>query len=183
MRAHFQLRECLQTKIICFNPLKFVYVEPHRILYLSVQNAFLRKAERVNYCTFLSGYVHTASWLLSLDTQKKRFFILHSSLRDHIPNSLDSLLAFSNLENVTEHQLELGPRIKPSEIPTWYHFQATVATAVHPGKTLLLLISSSLYSAACCQPAPVGSIVCAAVLTTASAVILPQLHQEEMTAT
>lgn len=158
-------------------------IEPHRILYLSAQNAFLRKAECIKYCAFLSGYVHTASWLLSLDSQKKSFFILHSSLWDHIPNSLASLLAFSNPEDVTEHQLEMRPRIKPSEIPTWHHFQAAIATTVHPGKTRLLLTSSSLYSAACCQPAPVGSIVCAAVLTTASAVILPQLHQEEMTAT
>lgn len=48
--------------------------------------------------------------------------------------------------------------------------------AALPGRMLLLQISSSLYSAACCQPAPVGQIAGAAVFTTASAVIPPQLH-------
>lgn len=82
----------------------------------------LQKAEYINYWVFLSGYVHTASWLLPLDIQKKSFSILHSSLSDHIPNYLASLLAFSNLKNVMEYQLEMGSRIKPSEIPTWNYF-------------------------------------------------------------
>lgn len=103
-------------------------VESHKSLFLSAQNTLLKKAERINYCMLLSGYVHAASWLLPLDTEKKSFFVLRSSLWDHIPNSSASLLAFSNLEDVTEYQLETGPKIKPSEIPTWHHFQATIAT-------------------------------------------------------
>ena len=103
-------------------------VESRKSLSLSTQNTLLKKAECIKYCILLSSYVHTASWLLPLDTQKKSFFILRSLLWDHIPNSLASLLAFSNLEDVTEYQLEMGPRIKPSEIPTWHHFQAAIAT-------------------------------------------------------
>lgn len=103
-------------------------VKSYKSLHLSAQNTLLKKAECLNYCILLSGYIHTASWLLPLDTQKKSFFILRSWLWDHIPKSLASLSAFSNLEDVTEYQLEIGPRIKASEIPTWHHFQAAIAT-------------------------------------------------------
>lgn len=99
-------------------------------LYLSAQNSLLKKAECTNYCILLSGYVQTASWLLLPHTQKKSFFILRSSLWDHIPNSLASLLAFSNLQDVTEYQLEMRPRIKPSEVTTWHPFQANIATKI-----------------------------------------------------
>lgn len=87
----------------------------------------LQKAEYINYYIFLSSYVHTANRLSPLGRQKK-ILILRSSLQDHIPNYLASLLAFSNLKNVTEYQQEMGFRIKLWEIPTWQYFQAPIAT-------------------------------------------------------
>lgn len=100
-------------------------VESHKS---SAQNTLFKNAECINYCILLSGCIDTASWLLPLDTQQKSFFILCSQLWDHIPNSLAIFLAFSNLEDVTEYQLEMISRIKPSKIPTWHNFQATIAT-------------------------------------------------------
>lgn len=124
MRAYFQSKKCLQNKIICHSPLWFMDItSDKKFIFI-----YSKKAEYINYCIFLSSYVHTANWLLPLGTQNKIFFILHSSLQDHIPNYLASLLACSNLNNVTEYQLEMGFRIKLSEIPTWHYFQAAIAT-------------------------------------------------------
>lgn len=56
----------------------------HTIGSVFVHSSLLKQTEHISYSILFIGYVHTATWFLPLDTQKKSFSILLSSEHDQI---------------------------------------------------------------------------------------------------